>query len=87
MSKTRPADLYFATHGCQYLFDNLIRKKFVFEKLLEIIPTYYFTTGENVFVSVCEILKKFDLPLSMLSFVVTDGAPSMTSKNIGLVER
>lgn len=32
----------------------------IFEELLEIIPMYDTTIGENVFVSVCKILKKYD---------------------------
>ncbi|KAL4152891.1 hypothetical protein QTP88_000724 [Uroleucon formosanum] len=59
----------------------------IFEELLEIIPMFDTTTGENVFVSVFELLKKYDLPLKKLSSVATDGAPSMTGKNKGFVER
>ena len=59
----------------------------IFEELLEIIPMFDTTTGEDVFVSVFELLKKYDLPLEKLSSVATDGAPSMTGKNKGFVER
>jgi len=59
----------------------------IFEELLEIIPMFDTTTGEDVFVSVIELLKKYDLPLEKLSSVATDGAPSMTGKNKGFVER
>jgi len=45
------------------------------------------TAGEDVFVSIFELLKKYDLPLEKLSSVATDGAPSMTGKNKGFVER
>lgn len=59
----------------------------IFEELLEILPMLDTTTGEDVFVSVFELLKKYDLPLEKLSSVATDGAPSMTGKNKGFVER
>ncbi|XP_008178225.1 general transcription factor II-I repeat domain-containing protein 2B-like [Acyrthosiphon pisum] len=59
----------------------------IFEELLEIIPMFDTTTGEDVFVSVFELLKKYDLSLEKLSSVATDGAPSMTGKNKGFVER
>ncbi|CAI6350830.1 unnamed protein product [Macrosiphum euphorbiae] len=39
----------------------------IFEELLEIIPMFDTTTGEDVFVSVVELLKKYDLPLEKLS--------------------
>jgi len=52
----------------------------IFEELLKMVPLYETTTGEDVFVSICELLKKYDLPLSKLSSVVIDGAPFMTGK-------
>jgi len=39
----------------------------IFEELLEIIPMFDTTTGEDVFVSVFELFKKYDLPLEKLS--------------------
>lgn len=60
----------------------------VFEELLEVISIMSdTTTGEDVFVSVFELLNKYDLPLAKLSSMATDGAPSMTGKNKGFVER
>ncbi|XP_025410856.1 general transcription factor II-I repeat domain-containing protein 2-like [Sipha flava] len=42
---------------------------------------------EELFVSVHELLKKYELPLVKLSSVTTDGAPSMMGKNKGFIER
>ncbi|VVC32953.1 Hypothetical protein CINCED_3A012313 [Cinara cedri] len=47
---------------------------------------HHTTTGEDVFVSVFKLLKKYDLPLAKLSSVAIDEAPSMTGKNEGFVE-
>ena len=43
------------------------------------------TTGRDIFNSVFELLQKYNLPLSILNSVATDGAPSMTGKNNGFV--
>lgn len=47
----------------------------------------YDATRDNLFVSVCEILKKYNLPWSKLFSMAIDGAPSMTGKNKGFFER
>lgn len=44
------------------------------------------TIGDDVIFSVFELLKKYDLLLSKLSFIDTGGAPFITGKNIGFVE-
>ncbi|XP_075225727.1 general transcription factor II-I repeat domain-containing protein 2-like [Lycorma delicatula] len=43
------------------------------------------TTGHDIFNSVFELLQKYNLPLSKLNSVATDGAPSMTGKNNGFI--
>lgn len=53
---------------------------------------YDTTTGahegaQDVFVSVFKLLKKYDLRLAKLLSMATDGAPSMTGKNKGFVEK
>ena len=57
----------------------------IFEELLELIPMHGTTTGQDIFNSVFELLKKYNLPLSKLISVATDGAPSMSGKNNGFV--
>lgn len=57
------------------------------EKLLEIIPLYGTTTGEDIFDAVWSILGKFNLPLDRLVSVTTDGATSMTGETKGFVSR
>ncbi|XP_076764856.1 general transcription factor II-I repeat domain-containing protein 2-like [Xylocopa sonorina] len=52
-------------------------------ELLELIPMHGTTTGHDIFNSVFELLQKYNLPLSKLNSVATDGAPSMTGKNNG----
>lgn len=42
------------------------------------------TTREDVFNDVCELMKKYNLPMSKLFSVATDGAPYIT-KNKGFV--
>jgi hypothetical protein len=43
------------------------------------------TTGEDLFLSVCEAMKELELPGIKLKEVTTDGAPSMTGKKTGLM--
>lgn len=57
----------------------------IFEELLELVPMHNTCTGQDIFNCVFETLKKYNLPLSKLTSVATDGAPSMTGKNNGFV--
>lgn len=57
------------------------------EELLDIIPLYGTTTGEDIFDGVLGILRKFNLPLDRLVSVTTDGAKSMTGETKGFVSR
>ncbi|XP_056376172.1 general transcription factor II-I repeat domain-containing protein 2-like [Hyla sarda] len=58
----------------------------IFEELLELVPRRGTTTGKDIFICVDEVLQKYNLPLSKLNSVATDGAPSMTGKTNGFVE-
>ena len=55
----------------------------MFEELLELVPMRGTTTGKDIFNFVYELLQKYNLPLSKLTSVATDGAPSMTGKTNG----
>ncbi|XP_045442552.1 general transcription factor II-I repeat domain-containing protein 2-like [Pipistrellus kuhlii] len=57
----------------------------IFEELLELVPMHNTSTGQDIFNCVCKLLQKYNLPLSKLTSVATDGAPSMTGNN-GFVE-
>lgn len=50
------------------------------DELLELVPMRGTTKGRNVFNFVYEFLQKYNLPLSKLISVATDGTPSMTGK-------
>ncbi|XP_075423872.1 general transcription factor II-I repeat domain-containing protein 2-like [Ascaphus truei] len=57
----------------------------IFEELLELVPMRDTTTGQDIFDCVYELLQKYNLPLSKITSVATDGAPSMTGKTNGFV--
>lgn len=57
------------------------------EELLDIISLKNTTTGEDIFNEVYGLLEKYNLPLSKLVCVATDGAPSMTGKQNGFVAK
>jgi hypothetical protein len=59
----------------------------VTEELLEFIPMSDTTTGEDIFNKFEQALNKYDLPLSKLVSLVTDGAPAMVGSNKGLVKK
>ncbi|CAH2286078.1 General transcription factor II-I repeat domain-containing 2, partial, partial [Pelobates cultripes] len=52
----------------------------MFEEMLELVPMCGNTTGQDIFICIDEVLQKYNLPLSKLTSVATDGAPSMTGK-------
>lgn len=52
-----------------------------FEELLEIVLLYATTNREDVFNYVCELMEKYNLPLSKLFSVATDRASYMEKKN------
>jgi hypothetical protein len=56
------------------------------EELLDIVSVHT-TTGENIFKEICRLLGEYDLSLSKLVCVATDGAPSITGKNSGIVAK
>ncbi|KAB0803137.1 hypothetical protein PPYR_02406 [Photinus pyralis] len=58
----------------------------IYEELLELVPLHDTTTGEDIFNAVYELLQKYNLQLSQLSSVATDGAPSMTGVNNGFIK-
>jgi hypothetical protein len=45
------------------------------------------TTGEDMFLSMCETMKELELPWTKLKRVTTDKAPSMIGKKTGLKDR
>ncbi|CAH1113539.1 unnamed protein product [Psylliodes chrysocephalus] len=49
----------------------------IFEELLELVPMHGTTTGQDVFDYVYEHLQKYNLPLSKLISVATNGVPSI----------
>ena len=57
----------------------------IFEELLELVPLRGTTTEQDIFNCVYELLQNYNLPLSKLTSVATDGAPSMTGKTNGFV--
>lgn len=58
----------------------------VYEELLELVPLHDTTTGEDIFNAVYGLLQKYNLDLSKLCSVATDGAPSMTGVNNGFIK-
>lgn len=58
----------------------------VYEELLELVPLHDTTTGEDIFNAVYKLLQKYNLDMSKLSSVATDGAPSMTGVNNGFIK-
>ncbi|KAK1331664.1 hypothetical protein QTO34_009636 [Cnephaeus nilssonii] len=54
----------------------------IFKKLLELVPMHNTSTGQDIFNCVFKLLQIYNLPLSKLTSVATDGAPSMTGNNV-----
>lgn len=59
----------------------------VYEELLEIIPMQGTTTGADIFDAVKKVLTEYNLPLTKLVCVATDGAPAMTGVLKGAVAK
>ncbi len=57
----------------------------VTEELLELIPMHDTTTGDDIFSKLMEVLDKYNLPLSKLTCLVTDGARAMTGRSQGVL--
>lgn len=55
------------------------------EELLSLYPMKGTTQGTDLFQSVMEVLNKFNLELTNLAGIATDGCPSMVGKNKGVV--
>ena len=45
------------------------------------------TRGEDLFLEVTGVIDRFKLPWNKLTNVTTDGSPSLTGKNVGLLKR
>jgi hypothetical protein len=59
----------------------------VLEELASLKGLHGTTTGEDLFLSVCETMKELELPWIKLKGVTTDGAQSIAGKKTGLVSR
>uniref|UniRef100_A0A8D8SJW9 General transcription factor II-I repeat domain-containing protein 2B n=4 Tax=Cacopsylla melanoneura TaxID=428564 RepID=A0A8D8SJW9_9HEMI len=57
----------------------------IHEELAALYPMKETTRGEDVFLSLKEVLQKYGLKFNNLAGIATDGAPSMVGKNEGLV--
>jgi hypothetical protein len=55
------------------------------EELFKTIPLHGETRGEDIFQSFYASLLEMNVPIHKLVSITTDGAPAMTSENVGLV--
>jgi hypothetical protein len=55
------------------------------EELLKTIPLHGKTRGEDIFQSFYDSLLEMNVPIHKLVSITTDGAPAMTSENVGLI--
>lgn len=70
------------------IFIRGIDDKFVItEELLSLEHLKDTTTGQDLFDNVNQCLDRFELSLDKLASVTTDGAPSLTGKNVGLIRK
>lgn len=70
------------------IFIRGINKKFeINEELLSVHPMKDTTTGEDFFMAVEECLLKVNLTWDKVVSITTDGCPSLTGKNVGLLKR
>ncbi|XP_026480929.1 general transcription factor II-I repeat domain-containing protein 2B-like [Ctenocephalides felis] len=70
------------------IFIRGINKKCeISEELLSVHPMKGTTTGEDFFLAVKECLVKVSLTWNKIVSVTTDGCPSLTGKNVGLLNR
>ncbi|KAK4881591.1 hypothetical protein RN001_004910 [Aquatica leii] len=70
------------------IFIRSINHKFeITEELLSIYPMKDTTTGEDFFMALQEVLKKHNIKWDKIVNITTDGCPSLTRKNIGLLKR
>uniref|UniRef100_A0A023F0X1 Proteinral transcription factor ii-i repeat domain-containing protein 2b n=1 Tax=Triatoma infestans TaxID=30076 RepID=A0A023F0X1_TRIIF len=70
------------------IFIRGINKKCeISEELLSVHPMKDTTTGEDFFLAVEECLVKVSLTWNKIVSVTTDGCPSLTGKNVGLLKR
>ncbi|KAL0830180.1 hypothetical protein ABMA28_003637 [Loxostege sticticalis] len=82
---------HYDQHKAKYdQFKGLIRDEKLnenqrLEELLELVPLHDTTTGENILNAVYELLQKYNLNVTKMSSVATDGAPSMTVVHNGFV--
>jgi hypothetical protein len=59
----------------------------VFKELASLKGFHGTTTGEDLFLSVCETMKELELPWTKQKGVSADGAPSMIGKETDLMGR
>ncbi|XP_065650666.1 general transcription factor II-I repeat domain-containing protein 2-like [Hydra vulgaris] len=57
------------------------------EELLELIPMHGTTTGADIFLEIEKTLDKYELPITKLVSIVTDGAPTMIGLKKDLVRK
>ena len=70
------------------IFIRGIDDKFLItEELLSLEHLKDTTTGQDLFDNVSKCLDRFALSLDKLASVTTDGAPSLTGKNVGLIRK
>ncbi|XP_065658975.1 general transcription factor II-I repeat domain-containing protein 2-like [Hydra vulgaris] len=73
------AQLSVFIRGCNFKYE-------ITEELLELIPMHGTTTGADIFLEIEKTLDKYELPITKLVSIVTDGAPAMIGLKKGLVE-
>ncbi|XP_065651132.1 general transcription factor II-I repeat domain-containing protein 2-like [Hydra vulgaris] len=72
------AQLSVFIRGCNFKYE-------ITEELLELIPMHGTTTGADIFLEIEKTLDKYELPITKLVSIVTDGAPAMIGLKKGLV--
>ena len=51
----------------------------IYEEVIELIPMHYATTSQDIIEKVEQVLHEYDIDLSKLIFLSTDGAANMVS--------